>query len=202
MNPIIYIVDDDPSVRHGLSTLLEVSGYSVETFESGESLLQRNPAGYGCILLDVRMQGMDGLQVQEALKDQLNTLPIIFLTAFGDVSRIVRAVKDGAEDYFIKPVDGDILLDRIQQVLKDFEIRLEIALNRKAFIEKLNALTDREHEVLRQSVNGMSCKDIGLKLGLSHRTVELHRSHICSKLGIANFSELFRLGSKFGSIFD
>ncbi len=202
MNPIIYIVDDDPSVRHGLSTLLEVSGYSVETFESGESLLQRKPAGYGCILLDVRMQGMDGLQVQEALKDQLNTLPIIFLTAFGDVSRIVRAVKDGAEDYFIKPVDGDILLDRIQQVLKDFEIRLEIALDRKAFIEKLNALTDREHEVLRQSVNGMSCKDIGLKLGLSHRTVELHRSHICSKLGIANFSELFRLGSKFGSIFD
>jgi FixJ family two-component response regulator len=181
---------------------MEVSGYSVETFASGESLLQRNPVEYGCILLDVRMPGMDGLQVQEALKEQLNALPIIFLTAFGDVSRIVRAVKDGAEDYFIKPVDGDILLDRVHQVLKDFAIRVEIALDRKAFIEKLNDLTDREHEVLRLSVKGLSCKDIGLQLGLSHRTVELHRSHICFKVGIANFSELFRLGSKFGSTFD
>jgi len=202
LNPIIYIVDDDPSVRHGLTTLMEVSGFTVETFDCGESLLARNPLDFGCILLDVRMPGMDGLQVQEALIKQKNPLPIIFLTAFGDVSRIVRAVKDGAEDYFIKPVDGGILVNRVQQVLKDFGLELEKTNAQKHFTAKLKDLTEREQEVLLLSIEGLSCKDIGIKLGVSHRTIELHRSHICAKAGMANFTELFRLASKFGNTLD
>jgi FixJ family two-component response regulator len=198
LNPIIYIVDDDPSVRHGLTTLMEVSGFAVETFDCGESMLKRNPLDFGCILLDVRMPGMDGLQVQEALRKQNNPLPIIFLTAFGDVSRIVRAVKDGAEDYFIKPVDGGILVNRVQQVLADFALELKKERDQNNFDTNLKDLTEREHEVLLLSLEGLSCKDIGLKLGVSHRTVELHRSHICAKTGMANFTELFRLASKFG----
>jgi len=201
VKPIIYIVDDDASVRHGLTTLLEVSGYAVETFESGEALLARNPQGWGCILLDVRMSGMDGLQVQAALVERSNSMPIIFLTAFGEVSRIVQAVKDGAEDFFIKPVDGEMLVDRIRQVLESYALQMGTLQERKDFIEKMGDLTERERQVLLLSIEGLSCKDIGLKLGVSHRTIELHRSHICTKAGTANFGELFRLVSKLGSTF-
>ena len=201
MKPIVYIVDDDPSVRHGLATLMEVSGYAVETFESGEAVLERNPMGWGCILLDVRMAGLDGLQVQTALIERGNPLPIMFLTAYGDVSRVVRAVKDGAEDFFIKPVDGEILVNRVQQVLEDYAAQIDRERERIDFITKMRELTEREREVLVLSIEGMSCKEIGLKLDVSHRTIELHRSHICAKTGTANFSELFRLASKYGSTF-
>lgn len=201
MKPTIYIVDDDPSVRHGLTTLMDVSGFAVETFDCGEALLERNPIGFGCILLDVRMTGMDGLQVQEALVDCGNPLPIIFLTAFGDVPRIVRAVKDGAEDFFIKPVDGEVLVNRVQQVLDEYVLQMEAEQERKNFIEKLGALTEREREVLVLSIEGLSCKDIAMKLAVSHRTVEQHRSHICTKFRAANLGELFRLAAKLGTTF-
>ena len=202
MTPTVYIVDDDPSVRHGLTTLFEVSGYPVQTFDCGESLLEENPTGRGCIVLDVRMTGIDGLQVQEELIKRGNPLPIIFLTAFGDVPRIVRAVKDGAEDYFIKPVDGEVLVNRVQQVLEKYALRMGSDLERKEFITKIDALTEREREVLVLSVEGMTCKEIAFQLALSYRTIELHRSHICSKTETANFSELSRLISKFGLKFD
>ena len=199
--PTVYLVDDDALVRHGLRTLLDVSGYAVEDFSSGEALLARNPDGLGCILLDVCMGGMNGLEVQQALLARGNPLPVIFLTAFGDVPRIVQAVKDGAEDFLIKPVDGALLVDRIRQVLEDYAPRMLSEQQRLDFMCRMGALTEREREVLTLSIEGMSCKDIGARLGLSHRTVELHRSHICTKAEVANFSELFHLTARLGMTF-
>lgn len=199
--PTVYLVDDDALVRHGLRTLLDVSGYAVEDFSSGEALLARNPAGLGCILLDVCMNGMNGLEVQQALSARGNPLPVIFLTAFGDAPRIVQAVKDGAEDFLIKPVDGALLVDRIRQALEDYAPRMLSEQGRMDFMRRMDALTEREREVLTLSVEGMSCKDIGVRLGLSHRTVELHRSHICTKMGAAKFSELFHLAARLGLTF-
>lgn len=200
MTPVIYIVDDDASVRHGLATLLEVSGYAVEDFESGEALLARDPRGWGCILLDVRMGGMDGLEVQQALIRLGNPMPVIFLTAFSDVPRIVRAVKDGAKDFFIKPVEGALLVSRVQQTLENYALQLESVHEHRDFSVRMAELTEREREVLQLSIEGLSCKDVGFKLGVSYRTVELHRSHICTKVGTANFSELFQLIAKSGTI--
>lgn len=202
MQPIIYIVDDDASVRHGLSTLLEVSGYKVETFDCGEALLDWNPVGLGCILLDVSMSGLNGFQVQRALVDRNSRIPIIFLTAFSDVPRVVSAMKNGAEDFFIKPVDGAELVARIEQAIKKFDAQLAEAYAQKKFSVKLNNLTDREREILKLSIDGLSCKEIGNQLGLSHRTVESHRSHICTKAGVANLFDLLSSVSKAGLTFE
>lgn len=198
IKPVVYLVDDDALVRHGLRTLLDVSGYAVEDFSSGEALLARDPDGLGCIVLDLCMGGMNGLDVQQALLLRGNPLPVIFLTAFGDAPRIVQAVKDGAEDFFIKPVDGALLVERIGQVLEDYAQRMQSDQRRIDFMRKMGVLTHREREVLTLSIEGMSCKDIGAELGLSYRTVELHRSHICTKMGAANFSELFHLAARLG----
>ncbi len=198
IKPVVYLVDDDALVRHGLRTLLDVSGYAVEDFASGEALLARDPDGLGCIVLDFCMGGMNGLEVQQALLLRGNPLPVIFLTAFGDAPRIVQAVKDGAEDFFIKPVDGALLVERIGQVLEDYAQRMQSDQRRIDFMRKMGVLTQREREVLTLSIEGMSCKDIGAALGLSYRTVELHRSHICTKMNAANFSELFHLAARLG----
>jgi FixJ family two-component response regulator len=201
MKPVVYIADDDASVRHGLRTLLDVYGYAVEDFASGEALLARDPQGWGCILLDVRMGGMDGLDVQHALLQRENSMPVIFLTAFSDVPRIVHAVKEGAEDFFIKPVEGGVLVNRVQQVLEDYALRMASECERMDFTRKMNGLTEREREVLVLSIEGLSCKDIGARLRLSYRTVELHRSHICTKAGTANLNELSHLAVKLGMTF-
>lgn len=198
--PVIYIADDDESVRHGLVTLLEVYGYAVEDFDSGEALLARNPSGWGCILLDVRMGCMDGLEVQQALLKLGNAMPVIFLTAFSDVPQIVRAVKEGAKDFFIKPVEGGQLVSRVQQVLEGYAHQLESERERIDLTSRMTELTERERQVFALSSEGLSCKEIGIKLSVSHRTVELHRSHICTKIGTANFSELFQLVAKLGII--
>lgn len=194
----IYIVDDDASVRRGLATLLEISGYAVEAFDCGEALLDRNPTGQGVILLDMRMPGLSGLQVQQALIERCSDLPIIFLTAFADVPRVVSAMKNGAEEFFIKPVSGEQLVCRIEQVIQKHEIGLERQLARKLFDAKLSDLTDREVEVLKLSIAGLSCKDMGAQLGVSHRTIELHRSHIFAKLDTASLSDLLRTISRLG----
>ena len=194
----IYIVDDDASVRQGLATLLEISGYAVEVFDCGEALLDRNPTEQGVILLDMRMPGLSGLQVQQALLERRSDLPVIFLTAFADVPRVVSAMQNGAEEFFIKPVSGEQLVCRIEQVIKKHEAGLERQLARKLFDAKLSDLTDREVEVLKLSIAGLSCKDMGAQLGVSHRTIELHRSHIFAKLDTASLSDLLRTISRLG----
>ncbi|MDH2915272.1 MAG: response regulator [Gallionella sp.] len=198
MTHTIYIVDDDASVREGLATLLEISGFAVEAFDCGEALLDRNPTELGVILLDMRMPGLSGLQVQQILIERRSNLPIIFLTAFADVPRVVSAMQNGAEEFFIKPVSGEQLVGRIEQIIQKYELSLESQLERKLFDAKLNSLTEREVEVLKLSIAGLSCKDMGAQLGVSHRTIELHRSHIFAKLDSASLNDLLRTLSKLG----
>lgn len=197
MQPMIYVVDDDSSVRNSLVFLMKVSGYATEDFSCGEDFLALDIKGPGCILLDVNMSGMNGLQVQEALKARGNTLPIIFITAFSDVPRIVQATKDGAEDFLIKPVDGEVLIARIQQALNKCSVPVDGADQMYSeAMARVDCLTDREREVFLLSMEGLSCKNIGLKLALSYRTVEIHRSRICAKLEVANLAEFICFAAK------
>jgi FixJ family two-component response regulator len=189
-------VDDDYSVRDGLATLLDISGFNVCTFSCGDDFLAHPLSDSGCILLDVRMPGMDGLQVQKKLSSRGNKLPVIFLTAYSDVPRIVDAMKEGAEDFLIKPVDGDALIERIKTVLEKYSQHAKTTIEEREFYVRIGALSPREHEILVLSIEGLSCKDIGNVLKTSYRTIEIQRSKICEKFNVAKMRDIVCLVAK------
>jgi len=181
---VVYVVDDDAAVRDSLSLLLESAGLCAAAFDSAQAFLAAHRAHQpGCLVLDVHMPGMDGLELQNELARRGELMPIIFLTAHGNVPETVRAIKAGAVDFLTKPVDGKLLLDRIRAAVAVSET----AHQRKA---RLASLTQREREVLILAVAGRPNKEIARHLGISHRTVEVHRSHILSKMGAATLLEL------------
>lgn len=185
--PVIYVVDDDAAVRDSLLLLLESFGFSAEAFESASAFLAVARGDTpGCLVLDVHMHGMDGLQLQNELAGHGALLPIIFLTGHGDVPTTVRAMKAGAVDFLTKPVDGKLLLERIEAAV----ITSERAHKRRA---RLATLTQREREVLDRAVAGYTNKEIARALGISYRTVEVHRSRVLSKTGAATLLELAHL---------
>lgn len=185
--PTIYIVDDDFAVRDSLALLLETAGFIAETFDCAEAFLARlDPDMAGCLILDVLMPGMSGPELQAELIQRQVGLPILFLSAYGDVPTTVQAIQAGAVDFLTKPVDSRHLLQRVRAALqRDIAARTQRA--------RLSALTEREREVLTLAVAGCSNKEIGARLGISHRTVEIHRSHILLKTGAGNLLELVRL---------
>lgn len=197
--PTVFIVDDDPAVRDSLSLLCESAGWQVECFASGEDFL----AGYrperpGCLLLDVRMPRMSGPQLHEELGRRGRYLPIIYLTAHGDIPMTVRAIKAGAIDFLTKPVDGALLLEHVQAAMaNDQELREREAAvaGRRA---RLAELTEREREVMTLAVAGQCNKLIAKRLGISHRTVETHRSRILQKTGTNSIFELGKLAAECG----
>ena len=195
MSPTLYVVDDDESVRDGLATLFEVSGFTVEVFDSGRALLARKPEGFGCILLDLRMPDMDGLQVQEALAQQGNTLPVLFMSAYGDIPQTVLAIKGGAADFLIKPVDGAALMLRVEEVLEDYRGSYEHQRAGRELRIAIDRLSARERQILKLSATGKNSQAIAGELGISPRTVEAHRSHIAAKTGTQSLADLFRLAS-------
>jgi len=181
---VVYVVDDDAAVRDSLSLLLESAGLCAAAFDSAQAFLAAHRAHQpGCLVLDVHMPGMDGLELQNELARRGELMPIIFLTAHGNVPETVRAIKAGAVDFLTKPVDGKLLLDRIRSAVAVSET----AHQRK---DRLASLTQREREVLILAVAGRPNKEIARHLGISHRTVEVHRSHILSKMGAATLLEL------------
>lgn len=200
--PTVFIVDDDPAVRDSLELLLETDGLATESHDSAEAFLAayggRRPA---CLILDVRMPQMSGPELQAELIRRGFKLPIIFLTAHGDIPMTVRAMKAGAKDFLTKPIDGTELLERVHAALKDEE---DIASQRRTYDRAcrcLEELTQREHEVMMLALAGLTNKAIARQLGISHRTVELHRSHILQKTGAANMLELAQLASHCGLTF-
>jgi FixJ family two-component response regulator len=195
---IVYIVDDDASVREGLSLLLTVSGFSVETFASGEAFLRRKLRGPGCVVLDLRMEGVSGHEVLETLNHRGEGLPVLITTAYGDIPTTVRAMHNGAKDFITKPVDGDALVTRIEQVVSDHRDRLDAHLQQNNLRQVLALLTRRERQVLSLAVEGLDTQGTAQRLGISPRTVEAHRSHIVSKTGVQNLAELFRLSARMG----
>lgn len=187
----VFVIDDDAPVRDGLRLMLETAGFEVEVFPSAEVFLEAlAPGTRGCIILDLRLPGMSGTELQAELRRRSSELPIVFLTAYGDIPMTVSAVKAGASDVLVKPVEGDRLVERVSEVLRDAAQRDAGAdLTR----DRLKGLTGREREVLVLAAGGLSNKDIAARLGISFRTVEVHRGHVMQKTQAANMVELLNL---------
>ena len=194
IEPIVYVVDDDLSVQRVLERILTSAGWRVQMYESGPAFLDAfDPDRPGCLILDLRMPRMNGLTVQEKLMAMGSTLPIIFLTAFGDVPTAVQAIQAGAVDFLEKPFSNQQLLRLVEQALEQ-DARLRAQRQRRAEREaRLAHLTPREREVLDRVVAGDTNKEIAAQLGIGLRTVEMHRQQVMRKLGARSAVDLMHL---------
>jgi len=191
---LVHIVDDDPAIRRSVGFMLKTSGHKVETYQSGAELLQNcSELHEGCILLDIRMPGMDGLEVQQALQARGVSLPVIIMTGHGDVALAVKAMKAGAVDFIEKPFEKDRLLSSLHEGFGRLS-RKEATDDRQRDAEmRLRALTPRERDVLDGLAQGLPNKTIAYDLGISPRTVEIHRANLMVKLGVRSLSEALRI---------
>ncbi|MCB1878054.1 MAG: response regulator transcription factor [Chromatiales bacterium] len=194
MTPTVFVVDDDPAVRDAMGLLLESAGRNVALFESAEAFL----AGYeqertGCLILDIRMPQMDGLELQAELGKRGIELPIIFLTGHGDVPTSVRAMKGGATDFLEKPFREQVLLERIDEAIETDLQRRREKLTRDEIHCRFELLTPREHEVMSLVIGGKSNKEVAQALRVSHRTIEIHRARVMEKVGAKSVAELLSL---------
>lgn len=189
--PNIYIIDDEPSIRDSLSLMLELEGFSVESFESAIDFLAAAPFKYfSCAIVDIRMPDMNGLQLQQALIERGVLLPIIFLTGFGDIPMSVKAIKAGASDFLTKPITQEKLLACVRAALQVTERRHAENEQRQAIQARIDTLTNREREIMSLVVAENSNKEIARLLDISPRTVEHHRSRLMEKMGVTNVIEL------------
>lgn len=193
----VFVVDDDDAVRRSLRRMLESVGLSVETFASAREFLDSyDPARPGCLILDIKMPGMSGLELQEELIRGERSIPVIVISAHIDVETTVRALKKGAVDFLKKPYKGKVLLERVLQSLElDAQHRQEEAMRAQA-MARLHSLTPRELEVMGHLVAGKATKQIAAELGLSRKTVDVHRGHIMTKLDAQSVVDLVRLWPK------
>jgi two-component system, LuxR family, response regulator FixJ len=192
--PLVHLVDDDEAIRRSAGFMLKTSGFQVKSYESGVELL-KNSASLepGCILLDIRMPGMDGLEVQRKLQEKGVSLPVIIMTGHGDVALAVQAMKAGAVDFIEKPFEKSALLGALAEGLERLR-RGESSGNRlRDATTRLQALTAREREVLDGLAQGLPNKTIAYDLGISPRTVEIHRANLMTKLGVRSLSEALRI---------
>jgi two-component system, LuxR family, response regulator FixJ len=197
-DPTVFVVDDDEAVRDSLSLLLETAGHRVEAFESGAKLLGALRAERrGCIIADVRMPGMDGLELQRELLERGFRLPIIIMTGHGDVPIAVRAMKAGALDFVEKPFSEDAILDTVRLALAQVGRRGPAA-SEGEVRERVSNLTQREREVLEAMVAGHPNKAIAHLLQISPRTVEIHRARVMDKMAARSLSHLVRLALQAG----
>lgn len=190
----VFIIDDDAAVRRSLMLMIEQEAIPVQVFESAEVFLENyQPQFKGCIISDIHMPGMDGLQLQAILSERECVMPMIFLTGIGTIPQSVRAIKAGAVDFLTKPITRAKLLACIRSAFVECE-KLAQANRRNSIVKSLvSKLTEREREILVLIVQGLSNKEIALELGISHRTVEAHRSNILHKAGASNVLELAQL---------
>ena len=197
--PAVYLIDDDASVREGIADLLRSVGHRVQSFESAQTFLDNtSPDAAGCIVLDVRLPGPSGLEVQRALIQRKIRLPIIFITGHGDIPMTVRAMKSGAIELLTKPVHEQRLLDAVQEGLerdrnsrKEAEFVVELQ-------DRLLSLTPREREILMLVVRGLRNKQIAAEAGVSEMTVKVHRSHVMQKMRANSVVELVRMIDQLG----
>jgi FixJ family two-component response regulator len=190
----VYVVDDEASVRESLRWLLESIKLKVKTFDSAEAFLEQlTPCACGCVVLDVRMPGMSGPELMDEMAARHVRLPILFLSAHGDVPLAVRAMKGGAVDFLQKPYNNQQFLERVHQALQQ-DLRNRGERKREVDLQaRLEGLTVREREILDQVVAGRSNKEVGRALGISYKTVEAHRGRLMRKMGAASFAELLQL---------
>lgn len=190
----VFLVDDEADVRDAVSFLLQTVGYRVEALASADELLQRvGPEDRGCLVLDVRLPGMTGLELQHRLTELEIRLPIVFISGHGDIPMAVHAVNAGALDFLEKPFDDEALLDRVDAALRLHREQRADADARAAIEERLSTLTPREREVMEEILRGKLNKIIAADLGMSVRTVEVHRARVLEKLGARNGSDMVRV---------
>jgi two-component system response regulator FixJ len=199
-SPIVFVVDDDPAMRDSLKFLIGSVGITVKPFASAEDFLKEfQPHQHACIVLDVRMPGLSGLELLERLKEERLTPPVLLITGHGDVPMAVRALKAGAFDFIEKPFSDQVLLERIQQALSlDDERRTELE-SVLVIEERLNSLTPREREVFEIVVSGTPNKVIASRLELSQKTVEVHRAHVMEKMRAPSLADLVKMAVVLGS---
>ena len=196
----VFLVDDDSSVRKALARLIRAAGYEVAPFASARQFLESKPetAGVACLVLDVRMPGVNGLELQEALQAAKIAIPIIFITGYGDIPMGVQAMKAGAVDFLPKPVCQETLLPAIEQALARAAGQRAEAAQLVDIRRRLESLTPREREVMALVVTGMLNKQIAWQLGTVEKTIKVHRSRVMEKMAVDSIAELVRLAEKVG----
>jgi len=195
--PVVYIVDDDEAVRRSLSLWLGFRSLATRCFESAEPFLAQIDAGcQGCAIIDVRLGGMDGLQLQKQLTARDIRLPLLFLTGHGDVPTARAALKAGAFDFLEKPVDNDRLIELVAAALAKDEQRWQSTAQIERLHERMARLTAREREVMQHVVAGRHNREIALEMGISARTVEVYKARLMDKLDVRRIADLIRLALK------
>lgn len=192
--PIVYVIDDDQDIRNSLTWLLDSVQLETKTFSSATEFLNYpRPNTPACLILDIRMRGMSGLQLQRQLNQQKAYIPIIFMTGHGDIPMSVNAMKAGAFDFLEKPFNPQHMLNQIQACLQQAEQDFVAGENRKQQLLKLKSLSPRENEIINLLVDGLSSKHIAQMLNISHKTVEIHRTHIRQKLGTESIAQIVNM---------
>ena len=190
----VYIVDDDQAIRHAMELLMRSVGLDYEIFHSGDDFLTDHTKDRaGCLVLDIRMPGLGGLELQEKLNEMGSTLPIIFITGHGDVPMAVEAMQKGAVDFIQKPFRDQELLDRIGEALKADQERRSAREEQAEIQSRIDKLTNRERQVLDLVVTGKPNKVIAYELGVSQRTVEIHRARVMEKMEAKSLADLVRM---------
>lgn len=190
----VFVVDDDEEVRDSLGLLFESVGLATESYPTAQEFFDAyDPERSGCLVLDIRMPGMSGIELQERLHDRGAILPVIVITGHGDVSLAVKAMKGGAVDFLQKPFVEQELLDRVQQALTDDAERRRELRERRAVLDRLESLTSRERQVMELIVDGLANKNVATELGVSQRTVEVHRARVMEKTGASSLPHLVRM---------
>jgi FixJ family two-component response regulator len=194
-NPTVFVVDDDPAIRESLRWLIESVGLNVKIFATAQEFLEGyDPSSAGCLVLDIRMPGMSGLDLQNELAARKANIPILIITGHAEVPVAVRAMKAGALDFIEKPFSDQLLLDRIRRAIeKDAEFR-RVNSQRAEVAARLAGLTPREREVMDLVIAGKANKVIASELGLSPKTVEVHRAHVMKKMRVDSLADLVRVG--------
>lgn len=197
ISPIIYVIDDEPTVGIALRRLIESVGLAVQIFTSAQEFLNAKlQDAPGCLVLDVRMPGMSGLEVQQRLAAAGICLPVIFLTGYADVQMTVRAMKAGAIEFLTKPFHEQELLDAIQAALQRHRIERKNRAERSALRARYDSLTPREREVFPLVTCGLLNKQIAAELGASEKTIKVHRAHVMHKMNAGSLADLVRMAEK------
>ncbi|KEF32882.1 Two-component nitrogen fixation transcriptional regulator FixJ [Marinobacter nitratireducens] len=190
----VFVVEDDEAVRDSLELLLKSDGKPVKTYENAAAFLEDySDKMAGCIVLDIRMPGMDGMELQKKLNEKHSILPIIFVTGHGDVPMAVDAMKEGAVDFIQKPYREEALLEKIEAALEQDREQRKSLDEKQEIIRRVKSLTPREHEIMDRMIAGQANKVIAIELEISQRTVEIHRSRVMHKMGTHSLAHLVRM---------
>ncbi|MGZ8270827.1 MAG: response regulator transcription factor [Methylophilus sp.] len=194
LDTTVFIIDDDPAIRDALSLMIEQENIAVQTFENAEAFLGTCQAECkGCAIIDIRMSGMNGMELHEALLKRNVLLPVVFLTGHGDIPMSVKAMKSGAIDFLTKPVTREKLIASVRSAIRESERLISENTHHQEALSRLKELTSRERDVMLLAIQGQPNKNIARHLGISHRTVEIHKSKIMHKTGAENLLDLARI---------